>query len=131
MSSDKSTPRLNPTSKPSVDDLLLAYETSERIQTDAIESITRKMAKRREGLTRQALESTDWDETPIVDIVVEYPELTPNQRGKDMTPPTMRFHVQRYQHPPPKMDESAIDGSKCTVQRVTRPLWEKVEREYL
>ena len=105
--------------------------TDLEIQTDAIDSIARQMSERREELMRDALESTDWDETPIVDIVTEHPDPTPVQWERPVEPPTMRFHVRRYQHPPPRLEESAIDGSRCEVQRVTRPLWEKIQQEYL
>ena len=102
----------------------------DELKTDALDDLSREIVEWREQQTREALAETDWEETPIVDIVTEHPGLAPFNGDGEFEVPTTKLHIRRYQHPPPRVEESSIDGSRCDVQRVTRPLYEKIRREY-
>lgn len=94
----------------------------------AAESIERQ----REDRMRDELAETDWHETPIVDIVWVRSDL---QQTVSFGPGNFKVEgpkltVERHESPAPPARESSVRGYQCEIQRVTRPLYEKMQREH-
>lgn len=93
----------------------------------------REIAEQQENYMRAILNATDWDETPIVDIVWAQRDIIKTSEPGDPDRYAVKgpkATVRRYESPAPPVAESAVDGERCEVQRVTRPLYEKLRREH-
>lgn len=102
------------------------------LSTTVATELARRLEKEREEKTKQALHETDWEATPIVDIVWAHPQSELHPQPFDTfegSIPQPEFCVERYEHPPPRMKESRIQGRKCDIQRVTRPLYERLQQD--
>lgn len=100
------------------------------LSTTVATEFARRLAKEREEKTKQALRETDWEATPIVDIVWAHPQPEPQPFDTfEGSIPKPEFCVERYEHPPPRMKESRIQGRRCEIQRVTRPLYERLQQD--
>lgn len=95
------------------------------------EEATKAINEQREKHMLTALAATDWDETPIVDIVWIAPDIqTRSFEPGNYKVQGPKMAVERYGSPAPRMEESAVEGERCEIQRVTRPLYEKAQREH-
>lgn len=76
-----------------------------------------------------ALYGTDWSETPIVDLIWVHARQPLWEPGEPVK--IGYYRVRRYSGEAPKYsDVDVVEGHRCEVQRVTRPLWEKLQEEH-
>lgn len=95
--------------------------------------VMRQEAHVREERTIKAIRSHDFDAAPILDLVWVYPEVPSLARDELDTPgvyltPTLR--TRSYGRKAPPIEGSAVEGKRCEIQRVTRPLLERLMDEY-
>lgn len=89
------------------------------------------MAKK-DRYVQKTLKDHDWETYPILDFVwVKEPHYELGRTDPADRKLSERVMTVPHTHPAPPIEDSAIHGERCEVQRVTRPLWEKIEREYL
>jgi hypothetical protein len=72
---------------------------------------------------RRGLAETDWTATPVVDVVTYAPATTRGLEGGHM-----RIEWYRYADPPHPSTHATPERA-CRVERVTRPLWERLRAE--
>lgn len=95
--------------------------------------VMREQARVREGRTIKAIRAHDFDAAPILDLVWVYPEVSTWDYEVAGAPgvylyPTLRTRAYGRRAPP--IEASAVEGKRCEIQRVTRPLVERLKREY-
>lgn len=104
--------------------------TNSGVNVHTIEERARNLADRRERESLEALQVTDWDETPIVDLRWTEPRPDVATGPSEYSVPAGELHVERHESPAPPLSEMAADGVRSSIQRVTRLLWKKIQREY-
>jgi len=99
------------------------------LQTDAIDRYARRINESQENELRSALETNAWNIFPILDYVITQPELSTGWDTDRFTVDTTTA-VRRYESPAPPLSESSIKGRRCSIQRWTKPLYDKMRSEY-
>lgn len=97
-----------------------------------VDSLGKNIHEQKERMMRTELQITDWGETPIVDFVWIQPDplQTLTTEIGEYTIEGPELNVERYESPAPPIDESSVVGKKCEIQRVTKPLYDKIQKEY-
>lgn len=70
---------------------------------------------------REACEATDWDEYAVVDVVTFLPAT-----GRGLEGDRRRIEVCRYRERAPPVDHYENEERRFRVQRLTRPLCDKL-----
>ena len=100
------------------------------LDTTAITDLTRQHAAHIETTFLQAILATDWDDTPVLDIIIAHP--TP-QLTTTHTDDTSRqsihgldthIEVTRHTQRAPPLAEVSIPNRRCDIYRITEPLLE-------
>lgn len=111
--------------------------------TDLLQNLSTDHARQihqwKDETMKNGLKATDWDETPIVDFVwtrerptiMTYEDIKNASMGLDRS-----VTIVRHESPAPKIEDlqpvkKAHRSGRCSeVQRVTKPLLDKVTEEY-
>jgi hypothetical protein len=98
------------------------------LRTDVTDRIARETVKKQDEELRTALRTNAWSVFPILDYVIAQPEPSVSQDTGHFRM-NVATKVRRYESPAPPVSESSIKGKQCSVQRWTKPLYEKLHRE--
>jgi hypothetical protein len=104
---------------------------TDHVETRAIERYTQQAAAARDRLIREEIDTTDWDEYAVLDIVFVREGATMTALSRDPLSDgfTIRenYTVRRWRDAAPPVEEVAVPGYDCEVLRVTEPLWKRVQ----
>lgn len=91
---------------------------------DAIREAVRSVVEQEEEAMLEEIRKTDFDETPIIDLVWvrERPMTTVGDYSF-----TRYLRTVRHTSPAPPMEASSVCGERCEIYRVTKPLLERIE----
>lgn len=111
---DRSVPLVSDLSLGEIDNHL-----GDQTAVEAGQQFARRERTRTDRTLRAAIRETDWDETAVLDVVVQRPTI------EEM--PTMPDHeVHRYADTAPPLSEYADGEHRYDVRRITRPLCERL-----
>lgn len=97
---------------------------------DIVTRMARKLDQKRQERIQAELEATDWDDTPIVDVITPRMGTTSTPLGtadlsEAFSIPSIK--IARHEHPaPPLADVAAVADGPAELVRITRPLLERL-----
>ena len=125
--------RLAETSRPG-DFAIDAVAESANIIQQKSEEVAKNLVKQKERVITYEIDATDWDDTPILDIVFTR-AVTDNNCAPSRDPASCyaiksNYRAVRHPGPAPKMEAVGIRGESCDIYRLTRPLLERLREQY-